>query len=584
MFGAFTGTTATIATGNNNIDGLITADRWTSTTVTYSFTDNFANDYEAGYSNASVHSRSFQTLNATHKAVMRKWAKAYHDVSLLNLVEQTGVADRDATLRIAVSDDADTAYGYNPEDTVQGGDIWFNPRDYNAPVIGDYAYYIFGHELGHALGLKHPHETSGVRNVTMNADRDSHEFSVMSYRSYIGASISGSVTNEIDGFAQSLMMYDISAIQQEYGANFSSNAGNTTYTFSLTTGEMFIDGVGQGTPGDNRVFRTIWDGNGTDTYNFSNYSTNLAIDLTPGGWSDLDVGGNFQRANLDEDSAAQYARGHVFNALQYRGDARSLIENANGGSGNDRITGNSANNTIRSGAGNDTVDGGAGNDIIDLGAGNDTGNGGVGNDIINGGIGIDRMTGGTGNDIYYIDNVGDLVIETSTIATEIDTVYSSISNTLVLNVERLTLTGTGAINGSGNSLNNIITGNGAANTLYGGAGSDTLSGGLGADKFWFKSKTDGVDSIDFKSLEGDKILISASGFGGGLVAGQAITASQLLVSGGSVATNTSQRLIYNSATGGLFFDLDGSGAGASVQFATLSTRPTTLATSSFVIA
>jgi serralysin len=704
MFGLGTATTATTSTGDNNIDGLITSNRWTFATVTYSFTDNFANDYESGYPDAypttPTHAGSFQTLNATQKSAIRNWAQAYYNVSNLVLTEQSGASDRDATIRIAMSDDPNTGYAYTPESSVQGGDIFFNRTSFNTPVIGNYAYIGLGHELGHALGLNHPHDGGGVRNVTMNANRDSIEFSIMSYRSYIGASTSGGYSNETYGYAQSLMMYDIRAIQQEYGAWFGANATNTNYTFSTTTGEMFINGVGQGTPGANRVFRTIWDGNGTDTYDFSNYSTNLAIDLTPGGWSDLDVGGNFQRANLDASSSAHYARGHVFNALQYNGDARSLIENANGGSGNDTITGNSANNVIQAGAGNDTVNGGGGKDYMDggsgidtvdytywsgggtynlatglasfvgfydeqilnfenittgagadnitgsaadnvikAGEGNDTVNGGDGNDIIylgggndtvnisslgddkfygeagndyidgwsgnesyyggegndtllgyggndimDGGIGIDNMNGGTGNDTYYIDNVSDVVTESSTVATEIDTVYSSITNTLVLNVERLTLTGTGAINGSGNSLSNIITGNGAANTLYGGAGSDTLNGGLGADKFWFKSKTDGVDSIDFKAAEGDKILISASGFGGGLVTGQAITASQLLVSGGSVATNASQRLIYNSTSGGLFFDLDGAGSGASVQFATLSTHPTTLSTSSFVIA
>ena len=86
------------------------------------------------------------------------------------------------------------------------------------------------------------------------------------------------------------MMLDIAAIQYMYGANFNSNAGNTVYTFSTTTGEMFIDGVGQGTPQANRIFRTIWDGNGIDTYDLSNYTTDLQIDLAPGGWSVFDAG------------------------------------------------------------------------------------------------------------------------------------------------------------------------------------------------------------------------------------------------------------------------------------------------------
>src|SRR5207237_1723307 len=130
---------------------------------------------------------------------------------------------------------------------------------------------------GHTLGLKHGHETGGVADEAMAADRDSMEFSVMTYDSFVGAD-GTNFTNEQYGYAQSYMMYDIAALQAMYGADYTTNATNTTYTFSSTTGEMFINGVGQEAPGHghggaaNRVFRTIWDGGGVDTYNFSNYA------------------------------------------------------------------------------------------------------------------------------------------------------------------------------------------------------------------------------------------------------------------------------------------------------------------------
>ncbi|MCP2732171.1 M10 family metallopeptidase [Limnofasciculus baicalensis] len=342
--------TATVtATGNNNIDGLLSGVKWASTSISFSFTDSI-NDYESGYPDRASHAASFQTLNATQRNVARAWignGGAFFNISLLSPFELTGTSDRNATIRMAMSDHPASigaaAYARYPGNTVEAGDVWFNRTDNNSPVIGNFAYYAFGHELGHALGLKHGHETGGVRNVAMNSDRDSMEFSIMTYRSYVGHPGTGGPTNETWGYAQSLMMYDIAAIQHMYGAWFGYNSTNTNYTFSTTTGEMFVNGVGQGTPGANRVFRTIWDGNGIDTYDFSNYTTNLSIDLTPGGWSDLNVGGNFQRAYLGD---GHYARGHVFNALQYNGDVRSLIENANGGSGNDTINGNSANMVI----------------------------------------------------------------------------------------------------------------------------------------------------------------------------------------------------------------------------------------------
>jgi Ca2+-binding RTX toxin-like protein len=130
---------------------------------------------------------------------------------------------------------------------------------------------------------------------------------------------------------------------------------------------------------------------------------------------------------------------------------------------------------------------------------------------------------------------------------------------------------------SGLAGNDTLNGGSGNDTLVGGVGSDVLIGGLGVDRFLFNNKTEGIDTInDFTA--GEKIAISALGFGGGLV-GTAINASQFLsVTTGSAATNTTQRVIYNSTTGGLYFDADGSAAGAAVQFATLATKPTLMAT------
>ena len=102
------------------------------------------------------------------------------------------------------------------------------------------------------------------------------------------------------------------------------------------------------------------------------------------------------------------------------------------------------------------------------------------------------MIGGLGNDTYVVDNVGDKVTETSTLAAEIDTVQSTVTYTLGTNLENLTLLGTTAINGIGNTANNVITGNSANNILTGGTGKDTLTGGLGRDRFSYKILTDSL--------------------------------------------------------------------------------------------
>ena len=179
----------------------------------------------------------------------------------------------------------------------------------------------------------------------------------MSYRSYLGAPTGQGYTNETWGYPQTLMMYDIAAIQHMYGANFNYNGGNTVYKWDPNTGQEFVNGVGQATPGANRIFMTVWDGGGGhDTYDFSNYTTNLSVNLQPGGWTTTAT------AQLAYLGNGHYAIGNIANALLYENNPASLIENAIGGSGSDTITGNTADNKFTGGAGNDHLDGLAGTD------------------------------------------------------------------------------------------------------------------------------------------------------------------------------------------------------------------------------
>jgi Ca2+-binding RTX toxin-like protein len=146
------------------------------------------------------------------------------------------------------------------------------------------------------------------------------------------------------------------------------------------------------------------------------------------------------------------------------------------GTGNNldnEMEGNSANNYLFGEGGNDTLYGNGGADVLFGGSGNDT---------MNGGTGADAMAGGTGDDVYYVDTAGDITFEWGGEGT--DTVYSSINWELAGAVEHLVLTGTAALKGFGNSLNNHITGNSGNNLLDGGDGSDTLNGGIGADTMY----------------------------------------------------------------------------------------------------
>jgi Ca2+-binding RTX toxin-like protein len=303
-------------------------------------------------------------------------------------------------------------------------------------------------------------------------------------------------------------------------------------------------------------------------------------------------------------------RGQLFDARPNNAvsgtSAADLIGGTNGadlmtgGSGNDRYIVNHVNDLVKEGIGggtdvveasvshvlNDNVErlwlkgsaniDGTGNDLDNRLFGND------GNNTLDGRRGADLMRGGLGNDTYVVDNVGDQVIEKANGG--IDVVMSSISYVLGVHVERLRLTGSADINGIGNAIDNRIYGNDGDNQLKGGAGddmlhgrrgSDMLTGGTGADGFVFDTSPvdpwtgqPDIDRIVDFSIADDTIYLSGAifseaGFAGILAAGRFVI--------GTAAADTQDRIIYDSATGALFYDFDGAGAGLQVQFATLAT-------------
>lgn len=343
------------------VDALLGGIAWNTTSLTFSFPDS-SDDFSYNWSGEQ---NGFGAFNSAQADAARDALDIFASVSGLTFTELTGAADRDADLTFAESSLAGTAYAYFPSSGDWGGDSWFNTRHFNNPEVGTYGWSTFLHEIGHAVGLKHGHETYGAGALPF--EMDSHEYSLMTYRSFVGSS--GSYySNEAYGGPQTLMMLDIAAVQVIYGANFTHNSDDTIYAFDPETGEMLVDGEVAATPGANRILRTIWDGDGEDTYDLSAYDSDLAIDLSPGGYVDLDVGGLAQRSRL---GAGEYAKGHVFNALQYEGDERSLIENAVAGAGDDTLIGNQAANRLDGGAGDDVLAGGAGDDVLIGGEGAD---------------------------------------------------------------------------------------------------------------------------------------------------------------------------------------------------------------------
>ncbi|MHC5761790.1 beta strand repeat-containing protein [Nostoc sp.] len=278
------------------------------------------------------------------------------------------------------------------------------------------------------------------------------------------------------------------------------------------------------------------------------------------------------------------------------------------GSGTINGTGNSFNNILTGNGGANLLSGEDGNDGLFGSSGNDTLLGGAGDDTLDGGTGIDSLNGGVGNDIYTVDNLNDTITEGLNAGT--DLVNSAVSLVLGDNLENLTLTGSSAINGTGNSFNNTLTGNtgvnllngadgddsllgnlgndtllgGAGNdSLFGGIGRDTLTGGNGRDSLYLTdTRTGGYDVITDFTVGDDTIFVSKAEFG--LSQSQNTTLESGLFRLGTSATTAADRFIYNQTTGNLFFDKDGVGGTAQVQIAQFSNQALLTSTDITVIA
>jgi Ca2+-binding RTX toxin-like protein len=412
-----------------NISSVLSGFAWSGTTnVTFSFpTSSTFYGTPATYPDTSAFT-GFSVLSAAQQAdTARAFAlvASYTQMTFSQVVE---TATAHAYIRLANSDSSPTAHAWYPSTLANGGDAFFGTTGRN-PVMGNFdSASAVLHEIGHSLGLKHgqDNDTYGL----MNANRLDIEYSIMNYPSYIGAT---ETSNTASASPKTYMMYDIAALQFMYGANFSGVGQRKVYSWSPTTGEMFINGVSQGAPETNTIFEAVWTAGATATVDLRNFTHNQANDMRPGG---VMMFSPDQLAHLNAYSTSKpngeiYARGNVYNALlagvassstagtgggsaagaadETTGDTRSLLSNLFSGPGDDIIIGNDAANTISGNAGNDTLRGGSGNDTLEGGTGNDILDGGDGDDILDGGDGNDIFSGGGGNDTIHFDRGHDTI-------------------------------------------------------------------------------------------------------------------------------------------------------------------------------
>jgi Ca2+-binding RTX toxin-like protein len=327
-------------------------------------------------------------------------------------------------------------------------------------------------------------------------------------------------------------------------------------------GKDTLVGLGGGDRLDGGVGEDVmYGGSGDDTY---------VVDST------LDIAKEFTSPNTITDAGgidtvlatSSYSLGAFIENLQLLGAAATSGKGNNAGNS---ITGNTAGNKLFGMGGSDTLEGGAGNDSLD------------------GGLLSDLMRGGAGNDTYAVNADTDIVDETtdglSSNAGGIDLVRSTVGYTLPQFVENLTLLGIANSTGTGNSQANVITGNAGSNAINAAAGADiikalggndTLTGGLGADSFVFNTQLDArlnIDTIKDWDAGGarDKILLDDDIFTvlGQVAATTAIDSTMFVKS--AVALDANDHIIYDQRTGALYYDADGSGPEAQVQFASLNT-------------
>lgn len=437
-----------------------TAQYWKQDVIKYYFGDKGTESWQGDY-NWAIHEK--QAL----RQALRKWA----DVANLEFSEVKDA--RPANLIERLQDhipDAVAMHGLPPinggdRGDRRAGDYWHDWGAWTVAALrpAGEGFETVIHELGHAIGLSHPHydkndKTSptfpGVHDAGDLGDNNLNQtrYTIMSYNR--GPNDPVDMINY--GHNITPMAFDIAAVQALYGKNRDANVGPTTYYL----------------PDDNKRgtgYTCIWDAKGSDTIQYDG-NRQAVIDLQAATLDNSPTGGGvLSRAS------GVYGGFTIANNV--------VIENAVGGSNRDDIRGNGASNALNGRGQADKLVGRGGNDRIEGQAGNDQIWGSKGNDTLYGGTGDDRMSGGPGHDILSGGDGSDQLFGNGG------------GDTLIGGAGKDRLFGqAGADTLYGNGGNDLLDGGVGQDMLYGGNGDDRMSGGGGKDRI---DGGDGIDTVDW---------------------------------------------------------------------------------------
>ncbi len=369
-----TGNTITkvAATGNVVDDSLLSGYKWggklgTPLSITYSFpyvggsSAVFSGPDGDTYSTldepAAVHNAA---LNAVQQAAFRAALQSWENVANITAVQVADGATSVGDIRVAWTSASDTTstggdawgWAYYPSASYAvGGDVWISSASSAATdsdwSAGSYNYMALIHELGHALGLKHPFEDG----TTLPDAYDNRQYTVMAYDAppnslFVDVTVSGGRASwsSYTVVPDSPMVYDIAVMQYLYGANMSYKTGDDVYTFDPTK----------------PFFHTIWDAGGNDTISVANFTTDNYIDLRAGHYSTIGVLSDSVTGYNWVQPPPTPTYGYATENLGIAYGA--IIENATGGAGDDTLIGNSANNHLQGNGGLNWLEGGDGID------------------------------------------------------------------------------------------------------------------------------------------------------------------------------------------------------------------------------